>query len=321
MPRSSRNRIRDLYRRLPKRADLWAGVKGFFRFLGGVVRSHFVTHQGSLTAGGIAFFLGVNLVPLVLLGVSVFGFVLGSSEAAVEVVTRTLGDLVPESLDWIEGVVAKVVAARVEVGVVGLVVLLWLTTRLTDSVRRAIDNIWGPGRRRRWWEGRLIALAMLGGVLLLLFTSTFLTGLFARFAGSDWRLGEWDFPVAKTIIRIGLVLAPFLLSALFFFGVYRLVPTAPVSWQAAAVGALSTALFFEGAKVLFSFYLADLAAPDVYYGFLAGLVALSFWSYYAATILLLGAELAYAVEKRRDRGRLRRRARRLTEGLRGDGAG
>ena len=89
-----------------------------------------------------------------------------------------------------------------------------------------------------------------------------------------------------------------------------------VSWQAAGVGALAAAFAFEAAKLLFSLYLAELARPDIYYGFLAGLVAFSFWSYYAATILLLGAELAHAVEERRSRGALRRRARAVISGLR-----
>ena len=307
--------------RLPRPAAVWKGVEGFFRFLGGVVRSHFVTHHGTLTAGGIAFFLGVNLVPLALLGVSIFGFVLGSNEAAVEVVTQTLGELVPESGDWIEALVGKAIGARVEVGIIGLVVLLWLTSRLTNSIRRAVDNIWGSGRKRRWWEGRLIALAMLLGVLVFLLAGTFLTGLFARLAGSDWRIGGVNLAWARPLGRIILLIVPFLLTALFFYLVSRLVPTARVSWQAASIGALSAAALFEAAKVLFSFYLADLARPDIYYGFLAGLVVLNFWSYYAATIMLLGAELAHAYEERRRRGGLRKRVRRLTDELRSERSG
>ncbi len=316
MPHTPGHSLRDLLRRLPRPGRIWAGVKGFFRFLGGVLKSHFVTHQGSLSAAGIAFFLGVNLVPLVLLGVSVFGFILGSSGAAAQTVTEALGGILPDSLDWAGNLLEKAVGARVEVGIVGLVVLLWLSSRLTDSVRRALEGIWGAGRKRRWWEGRLVALGMLVGVFVFLLAGTLLTGLLAKLVGSDWRLGGWEFPLAKGLARIILLVVPYILTALFFFIVYRLVPTAPVSWQAAAVGALTAALAYEAAKVLFSFYLADLARPDVYYGVLAGLVAFSFWSYYAATILLLGAELAYAVEGRRAQLKLRRRARGVTDGLR-----
>ena len=316
MPHTPAYSFRDLLRRLPRPARIWAGVKGFFRFLGGVLKSHFVTHQGSLSAAGIAFFLGVNLVPLVLLGVSVFGFILGSSGAAAQAVTGALGGLVPDSLGWAGNLLEKAVGARVEVGIAGLLVLLWLSSRLTDSVRRALENIWGAGRKRRWWEGRLIALGMLVGVLVFLLAGTLLTGLLAKLAGSDWRIGGWEFPLGRGLARIVLLVVPYLLTALFFFLVYRLVPTAPVSWQAASVGALTAALAYEAAKVFFSFYLADLARPDVYYGVLAGLVAFSFWSYYAATILLLGAELASAVEGRRAQWKLRRRARGVADDLR-----
>ncbi|HDR06601.1 MAG TPA: hypothetical protein ENN88_03115, partial [Candidatus Coatesbacteria bacterium] len=160
------------------------------------------------------------------------------------------------------------------------------------------------------------ALGLLAGILVFLLAGTVLTGLLARLVGSGWRLGEWEPTVGRSLVRIALVVVPYIMTTLFFFLVYRLVPTAPVSWQAAGVGALAAAFAFEAAKLLFSLYLAELARPDIYYGFLAGLVAFSFWSYYAATILLLGAELAHAVEERRSRGALRRRARAVISGLR-----
>lgn len=294
-PQPLAQRLKDLHRRYLRRAAAWCWgrLKDLGRFLRDVGERHIKTHNGALTAAGIAFYLGVTLVPLVLLGSSAAGYILGSDERAVEAVTDTVVRLIPHGEVLIRGLLERTVANRAEVGIIGLVAMLWITSGVTSALRRGIDNIWGGlARKRRWWEGPLIALAMLVGILVFFLGGTWLTGLFAHVATTDWTLWGMELAAVKGLARLVMVLAPFLLSLLFFFLVYRLVPTTHVRSRSALVGAVVAAVGFEGAKLLFSFYIAHITRPALYYGVLAGLVVVFLWAYYAAHILLVGAEVA-----------------------------
>lgn len=271
-----------------------------FRFVHHVLESHFKKHSASLTAAGIAFYLGISLAPLILLGVSVAGFLIGSSERAGEVISEAFVTLIPQGGDLIHSLLERVVANRLSVGLIGLVALLWISSRLTNAVRRALDDVYGGlARPRRWWEGRLVSLGMLVGILAFVIGGAWLNGLFAHLATTDWTLWGIELTPLRWLARIILLLTPYALSWLFFFLVYRLVPTTRGGARAAAIGAGVAALGFEGAKLAFSFYLAHLSNQGLYYGILTAVVMLSLWAYYAAHVLLLGAEVSRALEDRR----------------------
>ena len=294
-PKPVRKRLKEFYRRYLRRAPVWLKDRlgALWRFLRDVGERHVKTHNGALTAAGIAFYLGITLVPLMLLGTSAVGFILGGSERAVGAVTDAVVQLIPHGEELIRGLLERTIANRTEVGIIGLVALLWISSGLTSALRRGIDNIWGGvARKRHWWEGPLIALAMLLGMLVFFLGGTWLTGLFAHVATTDWTLWGMELHTVKGLARLVMVLAPFLLTLLFFFLVYRLVPTTRVRSRSAFVGAVTAAVGFETAKLLFSFYIADISRPTLYYGVLAGLVVIFLWAYYAAHIILVGAEVA-----------------------------
>ncbi len=289
--------------------SFWKKTRKLGRLLWRVGKSHFGEHNGPLASAGIAFYLGICLVPLLLLGMSVLGFFLGSDGAAQGELASFVNNLVPAAGGFFDELIGSLVKSRISTGLIGLVTLLWLASRLTNAIRRGIDYIWGgKGRKRRWWEGRLVALAMLLGMLLFLLAGTVGTGLIAKFTAG---MGGFS--------RFFLLLAPYLLTLLFFYILYRVVPTVHVRPQAALIGAIVTAVLFEAAKLLFTFYLGNLSQPGVYYGMLTILVVFGLWAYYLASIILLGAELAREVDKSFEQREQRRRVRGLTDRLRKDG--
>ncbi|MCD4734357.1 YihY/virulence factor BrkB family protein [bacterium] len=278
------------------------------RLLWRVGKSHFGEHNGPLASAGIAFYLGISLVPLLLLGVSVLGFFLGSDGAAQGELASFVSNIVPTAGDFFDELIGSLVKSRLSIGLI-LVTLLWLASRLTNAIRRGIDYIWGGnGRKRRWWEGRLVALAMLLGMLIFLLAGTVGTGIIARLTAG---MGGFS--------RFLLLLIPYVLTLLFFYILYRVVPTVHVRPQAGLIAAIVTAVLFEAAKLLFTFYLGNLSQPGVYYGMLTILVVLGLWAYYLASIILLGAELAREVDKSFEQREQRRRVRGLTDSLRNDG--
>jgi len=73
---------------------------------------------------------------------------------------------------------------------------------------------------------------------------------------------------------------------------YKFLPAARVSWRPALWGGLLTVLLWEGARLLFSRFLALSYGFGLLSGSLAAIVGFLLWTYTGMAILLLGAELA-----------------------------
>ena len=71
--------------------------------------------------------------------------------------------------------------------------------------------------------------------------------------------------------------------------IFRYLPDAKIEWRDVWVGATLTAVLFALGKFALGFYLGSGAAGSAY-GAASSLITLLLWIYYAAQILLFGAE-------------------------------
>jgi membrane protein len=93
-----------------------------------------------------------------------------------------------------------------------------------------------------------------------------------------------------TLILPGLNFAvSWLLFALLFGAIYKVLPDRTLQWKDVIVGALMTSLLFNVGKTLIAWYIGS-SAVDSSYGAAGGLIVLLYWIYYSAQIFLLGAE-------------------------------
>ena len=88
-----------------------------------------------------------------------------------------------------------------------------------------------------------------------------------------------------------------LLISLLFAAIYKVLPDTPIGWRDVAVGAIVTAVLFEGGKYLIALYIgrSNIASS---YGTAGALVVLLLWIYYSAQIFLFGAEFTHAFARR-----------------------
>jgi membrane protein len=87
-----------------------------------------------------------------------------------------------------------------------------------------------------------------------------------------------------------------LLFALLFGAIYKILPDRTLQWRDVIVGALLTSLLFNIGKSLIGWYIGSSAIASSY-GAAGGLIVLLLWVYYSAQIFLFGAEFtkAYAI--------------------------
>ena len=95
------------------------------------------------------------------------------------------------------------------------------------------------------------------------------------------------------------IFGPFSLTYCMFFVIYKIIPNKEVHFRSALQAALFTGLLWELAKHLFTWYVVHLAEYSIFYGSLSTLVIFILWVYYSSMILVLGAELAYFLERDR----------------------
>jgi membrane protein len=84
------------------------------------------------------------------------------------------------------------------------------------------------------------------------------------------------------------VLATYLLIAVLFAMIYRILPDVEIPWQDVWFGAFVTALLISVGKWAIGFYLGRTALASAY-GTAASVIVILFWVYYASLLVLLGA--------------------------------
>jgi membrane protein len=241
----------------------------------------------------LAYFTVFSLAPLVLVLLAVFGLIFGSSDQAREKITQQLQYLIdPSGIKVIQDIAAN--ASKPQSGIlattIGVIVGLFGASGVFGQLQDALNTIWGvkPKPGRGIWgfiRTRFLSFAMVGGVCFLLLVSltveTLLRGL------NNY---------LKNLLPGGdiLALAIFLLFdlaviVLLFAMIFRYLPDAKIAWRDVWVGATLTAVLFALGKFFLGLYLGSGAAGSAY-GAASSLITLLLWIYYAAQILLFGAE-------------------------------
>lgn len=253
----------------------WDVIKGTARKFG--------AENGTLIAAAISFYAVLSVLPLLLLAVSVLGYVVGSSDQAFSTVSNAMKQFAPSS-GSITDVLKGLVQQRGAIGLLGLVALLWTGSQYFMTLQTAMDDVYEVTEKPGFIKGRLKAIGLVIGFGIL-FALSMASGSAVRFVqgglGGSWLIG----------LLGGLVGLVF--SILMFTLVYKFAPDAPVSWKSALLGGLFAAIVWTIAKELYVLYLTYIAHFNKLYGSLGGIIILIIWIYYSSMILVFGAEMAY----------------------------
>lgn len=255
----------------------------------------FGAENGALTAAAISFYVMLSLLPLLLLGVAVLGYVVGSSKSAFDTVVGFFNTFMPTST-FVVDTLADLVRIRGVIGWVGILSLLWTSSQIFVTLESALDGIWEVGKKPGFIHMRLkaMALVLLVGVFLVLSVgSTALTGVL-RTAGNSTS-GEVH-GVVSGLLDVVAIIISIASSIAMFTVVYKLTPDTKVNWRSALVGGAFAGIVWGIAKELYRLYLLHVADFSKIYGSLGSVIILILWIYYSSMILVFGAELAYVHE-------------------------
>lgn len=255
-------------------------------------------------SSGITFNVLVTIVPLLLITISVLGMLVESSTSARDQILTFIQRIMPLASAQAESLLFGLVEDSGWFGVLGLVGLVWASTRLFGSLRTVLEIIFEipPEERLGIVEGKIhdIRMVVVVGSLFLLTISlttalNWLKNYGVGFLGLDAYNISWFWSLASLLVA-------YLITYMMFFFVYRYVPDRWIPRQDAAVAAFFSSVLFELAKQAFVAYLAEFGRFMELYGSFTNLVVIAFWVYYSSIVFILGGELGRIVQVQRGRG-------------------
>lgn len=275
----------------PRRAMFsWRLVAGLFRR----ATVNFVEDRCTILAAAISYFALFSLFPLTLLAAAIFGIVLRNEDVQARVL-EAIVDAIPVSAPSVENSLRGMADFGPTLSVVAAIGTLWSASALFSAVRRALDVVFDVRHPRPMLRAKLLDYLVLMGVGTLFFTSIILTtGWRIAETQLDQRWGLFDGNL-RWLWDVGAIVIPAGVTFLMFLLLYRAMPHRTTRLRHVWPGALLAAVAFEIVTAGFATYVAYFTNFDVVFGSLGGVIALLFWIYVSANILLYGAELAAEV--------------------------
>jgi YihY family inner membrane protein len=274
-------------RRLVQAVDDFQQRHRWLAFPFAVVKK-FGDDQAGRHAALLAYFGFFSLFPLLLVAVTVIGFILqGRSDLADRIVASAAAQFPIIGADITKTVQGSHLHGSGLALVVGAAFALWGGLGVADAAQQAMNSIWNVPRRRypnfllRRLRG-LAWLAVLGGGLLV---ASLAAGV-AHAAGSAWS-------------GVAGVAASAVVNTLLFLVGFRVLTVRNVPLRSLLPGAVLAALAWALLQWLGGWYVGrQLTRATNTYGTFALVIGLLSWLYLAATVTLYAAELN-AVRARR----------------------
>ncbi|UVK46732.1 YihY/virulence factor BrkB family protein [Mesorhizobium sp. AR07] len=258
----------------------------------------FINDNALSHGAAMAFYATTSLAPILLIVVAIAGLAFGNDAAQVALSAEISGVMGPQSADLLRTAIesASQKTAGTLATVVGLLALFVTASGVFGEMQLSLNEIWKVKPKGTSLSGLVRArAASLGLVAALGFL--LLVSLVASAAISA--LGQIinaHLPFGAVILSLINGIVSFVLIALLFAAIYKVLPDRTLQWRDVSIGAVVTALLFTVGKSLIGWYIGTSAIASSY-GAAGALLVVLLWIYYSTEIFLLGAELtrAYSV--------------------------
>ena len=254
-------------------------------------------------SSGITFNVLICIVPLLLLAISILGYVVASSSEAYATTLAMVQDVLPVSGEEVRTLLLSLIPERTRLGVVGLLALVWASTRLFGSLRTVLFVIFelDDADRMSILRGKLHDAQMVivvGLVFMVSMALTALVGWIGQLGTPLFGRSVGDLPLWSFVAGVALT---FVITVVMFYILYRYLPGRLVDRRTATVAAAISGILFEAAKYLFVKIVAGITNFAIY-GQFSTLILILAWVYYSAVVFILGGEIAWLIRQRRSGG-------------------
>jgi membrane protein len=250
----------------------------------------FIKDEALSRGAAIAFYAITSLAPVLLIVIAIAGMFFGRDAAQDAISGQFTALMGRQAADILQSVIASAStkSSSIVAAVVGIAMLIATASGVFGEMQAALNTIWKTRSREtalsRLIRARVASLGLVAALGFLLVVSLVVSAGLTAFANYLDRL-----PVGTLILSSVNFAVSWLLFALLFGAIYKVLPDRTLQWKDVIVGALMTSFLFNTGKTLIGWYIGSSAVASSY-GAAGGLIVLLLWVYYSAQIFLFGAE-------------------------------
>ncbi|MDF7798102.1 YihY/virulence factor BrkB family protein [Pontiellaceae bacterium B1224] len=175
-------------------------------------------------------------------------------------------------------------------GTFGGVIFLYIIFKLLSGIEESFNQIWGVQSPRSIADKVRNYLSVLVVTPILMIGSNYLSLTLSSFSSEV----SWLGPFISLLLQIG----PVFLMTVAFVAVFMFIPNTQVKFRAALIGGFTSAFLAIIFQVLMVKLGVGVTRLSKIYGTFAYIPIFLFWLQMSWTILLFGAELAFAIQNR-----------------------
>jgi membrane protein len=251
----------------------------------------FLDDEALSRGAAIAFYAITSLAPVLLIVIAIAGLAFGH-DAARDAISGQFKALMGEqAANVLQSVIASAStkSSGIIASIVGIATLIATASGVFGEMQAALNTIWKTRSREttlsRLVRARVTSLGLVGALGFLLMVSLVASAGLTVFANYLDRL-----PLGILVLSGLNFIVSWLLLAVLFGAIYKVLPDRTLQWKDVIIGALMTSFLFNIGKALIGWYIGSSAVASSY-GAAGGLIVLMLWVYYSAQIFLFGAEL------------------------------
>ncbi|NMF81836.1 YihY/virulence factor BrkB family protein [Nodosilinea sp. P-1105] len=256
----------------------------------------------------LSYYAIFSLFPVLLVILSVTGFLLGpESDAFPQVLNFVDETLPPGAVGIVEDTLTNLNQDSVAAGAISFVVLLFTASSVFGALDRSIDRIWQIEPSQNDNEGlkataiavvskKLVSFALVLGTAALLLLSLLSTiiirvvmTVIAQFEDTVQFVDLDNLPIAR-LLQLG---SSTLILALAVLLLLRFLPSTHTPWKDVWPGALLSTVLLLALQQLVSNSVIEIGAQYSSYGVIGGVMILMMWIYLTFQIFFLGCEFSY----------------------------
>ena len=248
-------------------------------------------------SASLAYYTIFSIAPLLLLVISLAGVFLGKDAIQGKVFSEINGLIGNDAAKQVQDMIKHLeMSGKSTISVIiGVITLIIGATTVFGEIQESINIIWQvkPKPKKGWVKlvkDRLLSSSLIITLGFLLLVSLLING--ALLALSE-RLKIFlpDFTV--TIINVINAAISFIVIAVLFAVIFKVLPDVKIRWKDVRSGAIFTAVLFMIGRLVIGIYIEKSGTSSTY-GAAGSLIVILLWVYYTAAILYFGAEFTRA---------------------------
>jgi membrane protein len=181
--------------------------------------------------------------------------------------------------------------------IVGVIALVIGATTVFGEIQDSINRIWKLKAKPKKGLGflklllnRLLSFSMIVSLGFILLVSLLLNGMMDLFL--DRMMVRYP-ELTVTLVYILNLLMTYIITALIFAAIFKVLPDARIKWKHVRIGACVTAALFMIGRFVISYYLEHNKMSTAY-GTAGSIIIVLLWVYYSSMILYMGAAFTHA---------------------------